>query len=114
MIVDFKEILEDYDNLIKMNVTIPLNNGDVIKFSFGRQNLAHLLGLHYLVDIPELEKFANKEIGTYLSRYSNSLIYYNPYCIHDRSNLTWKNNVFLPMYSRKASCNSAFFIVITS
>ena len=45
-----KNIINDYENLIKTKITIPLDNGDVIKFEFQPQDLPHLLGLQHLVD----------------------------------------------------------------
>jgi hypothetical protein len=53
----FTDILEDYENLIGTQVIMPLDNGDIIKFTFQRQNLPHLLGLQYLVDIPILFEY---------------------------------------------------------
>ena len=47
-----KNIIDDYENLIKTKITIPLDNGDVIKFEFQPQDLPHLLGLHHLEDNP--------------------------------------------------------------
>lgn len=58
-----EQILEDYEKLIKTKIKIPLSNGDAIEFTFNNNNLPHLLGLQYLVDIPELGRYANKELS---------------------------------------------------
>jgi len=58
-----KNIILDYDKLIKMNIQIPLNNGDTIKFTFHRQDLPHLLGLQHLVDIPVLFEYSEKRLS---------------------------------------------------
>ena len=34
-----KNIVNDYENLIKIKITIPLDNGDIIKFEFRRDNM---------------------------------------------------------------------------
>ena len=56
-----KGIVKDYEKLIPLTIKIPIYNGEVIKFSFKRENLPHLLGLNRLVDIEIFEKYANKE-----------------------------------------------------
>lgn len=58
-----KKIIEDYEKLIKTNIKIPLNNGDVIKFTFNRQDLPHLLGLQHLVDNPILFEYSEKRLS---------------------------------------------------
>lgn len=40
-----KNIIDDYENLIKTKITIPLDNGDVIKFEFQPQDLPHQITL---------------------------------------------------------------------
>lgn len=62
MDIDFKKILLDYEKLIRTKVMIPLNTNDVIKFEFKPNNLPHLLGLHYLVDINILFEYKNKRV----------------------------------------------------
>lgn len=51
-----KDIIVDYEKLIKTSVKIPLNNGDSIKFTFNPHDLPHLLGLQHLVDFEYSEK----------------------------------------------------------
>lgn len=58
-----KSIIDDYENLIKTQVTIPLGNDDIIKFKFRKQDLPHLLGLQYLVDIQELFEYSNGRLS---------------------------------------------------
>ena len=55
--------MKDYEKLIKTEVQIPLNNGDIIKFAFQPQDLPHLLGLQYLVDIPYLFEYSEKRLS---------------------------------------------------
>lgn len=57
-----RNILCDYENLIKTRFQIPLSNGDIIKFMFNPQDLPHLLGLQYLVDIPILFEYSQKRV----------------------------------------------------
>lgn len=57
------KILEDYDKLVKTQIVIPLNTGDTIRFTFNIQDLPHLLGLHYLVDIPVLFEYKQGRIS---------------------------------------------------
>ena len=49
-----KNIIADYEKLIKTSIQIPLSNGDTIRFTFNPQDLPHLLGLQHLVDNPIL------------------------------------------------------------
>lgn len=58
-----KAIIADYENLIKTTVQIPLDNGDMIKFSFRPQDLPHLLGLQHLVDNPYLFEYNQKRLS---------------------------------------------------
>lgn len=58
-----KNIITDYEKLIKMNIQIPLSNGDIIKFTFNPQDLPHLLGLQYLVDNPILFEYSEKRLS---------------------------------------------------
>ena len=44
-----RNIITDYEKLIKTNIQIPLSNSDTIKFAFNPQDLPHLLGLQHLV-----------------------------------------------------------------
>ena len=46
-----------------MNIQIPLSNGDIIRFTFNRQDLPHLLGLQHLVDIPVLFEYSEKRLS---------------------------------------------------
>ena len=55
-----RNIIADYEKLIKTNIQIPLSNGDTIKFAFNLQDLPHLLGLQYLVDNPILFEYKEK------------------------------------------------------
>lgn len=58
-----RNIIADYEKLIKMNIQIPLDNGDVIRFTFNPQDLPHLLGLQYLVDNPVLFEYSEKRLS---------------------------------------------------
>lgn len=58
-----KNIIKDYENLIKTKITIPLDDGDIIKFEFQPQDLPHLIGLHYLVDNPVLFEYSQKRLS---------------------------------------------------
>ena len=58
-----KNIITDYEKLIKTQIQIPLNNGDTIKFTFNPQDLPHLLGLQHLVDNPFLFEYSEKRLS---------------------------------------------------
>jgi len=58
-----KNIIDDYEKLIKTNIQIPLSNGDVIRFTFQPQDLPHLLGLKYLSDNPILFEYNEKRLS---------------------------------------------------
>ena len=58
-----KNIIDDYQKMVKTQFIIPLNNGDTIKFVFNRQDLPHLLGLQHLVDIPILFEYNNDRVS---------------------------------------------------
>ena len=58
-----RNIIADYENLIKTNIQIPLSNGDIIKFTFKPQDLPHLLGLQHLVDNPVLFEYSEKRLS---------------------------------------------------
>lgn len=58
-----RNIIADYENLIKTNIQIPLSNNDIIKFSFNPQDLPHLLGLQHLVDNPILFEYSEKRLS---------------------------------------------------
>ena len=58
-----RNIIADYENLIKTNFQIPLSNGDIIKFTFNPQDLPHLLGLQHLVDNPVLFEYSEKRLS---------------------------------------------------
>ena len=58
-----RTIIDDYENLIKTRVIIPLDNGDIIKFIFHPQDLPHLLGLQHLIDIPELFEYGQNRLS---------------------------------------------------
>ena len=57
------DIISDYENLVKTKITIPLENGDVIKFEFQPQDLPHLLGLQHLVDNPRLFEYSQERLS---------------------------------------------------
>lgn len=59
----FKNIIDNYENLIKTKITIPLSNGEIIKFEFKPQDLPHLLGLQYLVDNPVLFEYSQERLS---------------------------------------------------
>lgn len=46
-----------------MNIQIPLSNGEIINFSFKPQDLPHLIGLQYLVDIQVLFEYSEKRLS---------------------------------------------------
>lgn len=58
-----KNIIADYEKLIKTSLQIPLSNGDVIRFTFNPQDLPHLLGLQHLVDNPILFEYSEKRLS---------------------------------------------------
>lgn len=58
-----KNIICDYEKIIKTSITIPLSNGDIIKFTFNPQDLPHLLGLQHLVDNPILFEYSEKRLS---------------------------------------------------
>lgn len=58
-----KNIIEDYEKLIKTSIQIPLSNGDCIKFVFNPQDLPHLLGLQHLVDNQYLFEYNEKRLS---------------------------------------------------
>lgn len=58
-----RDIIRDYEKLVKTNIQIPLSNGDTIKFTFNPQDLPHLLGLQYLVDNPVLFEYSEKRLS---------------------------------------------------
>ena len=58
-----RDIIADYEKLIKTTIQIPLNNGDTIKFTFKTQDLPHLLGLQHLVDNPFLFEYSEKRLS---------------------------------------------------
>lgn len=58
-----RNIIADYEQLIKTNIQIPLSNGDTIKFAFNPQDLPHLLGLQHLVDNPILFEYSEKRLS---------------------------------------------------
>lgn len=58
-----KDIIDDYENLIKTKITIPLDDGDVIKFEFQPQDLPHLLGLQHLEDNPVLFEYKQERLS---------------------------------------------------
>ena len=58
-----RNIIADYEKLIKTNIQIPLSNCDIMKFSFNPQDLPHLLGLQHLVDNPILFENSEKRLS---------------------------------------------------
>lgn len=62
MKINFLNIIDDYEKLVKTEVKIPLNESMVINFIFKQNHLPHLLGLNKLVDIPILLDYKNKKI----------------------------------------------------
>lgn len=59
--------LQKFNNLLccifEVYIIIPLSDDDKIEFAPNNNDLPHLLGIQYWVNIPELEKYANKEIS---------------------------------------------------
>lgn len=58
-----RNIIDDYEKLIKTNIQIPLSNGDMLNFTFNPQDLPHLLGLQHLVDNPVLFEYSEKRLS---------------------------------------------------
>ena len=58
-----KNIIDDYEQLIRTKIKIPLDNGDIITFAFHIEDLPHLLGLQHLTDIPVLFEYSKKRIS---------------------------------------------------
>jgi hypothetical protein len=65
MDVNFLDIISDYEKLVKTQVRIPMNTGDIINFEFKPSHLPHLLGLNKLLDIPVLLDYSNKKRSAY-------------------------------------------------
>ncbi len=61
MDINFLNIIDDYERLVKTQVKIPLDNSVIIDFTFKKNHLPHLLGLNKLVDIPILLDYSNKK-----------------------------------------------------
>ena len=57
-----QEKIKDYEKLINTDIRIPLDNGDLLKFAFKPQDLPHLLGLQYLVDIPVMFEYSEGRV----------------------------------------------------
>ena len=62
LIANIQLIIDDYCKIINTKYRIHLSNDDIIDFTFKGENLPHLLGLQYLVDIPIFEKYSNKTV----------------------------------------------------
>jgi len=60
--VNIQLIIDDYCKIINTKYCIHLSNDDIIDFTFKGENLPHLLGLQYLIDIPIFEKYNNKTV----------------------------------------------------
>lgn len=58
-----RDIIADYEKLIKTKIQIPLSNGDIIEFVFNPQDLPHLLGLQHLVDNPILFEYSERRLS---------------------------------------------------
>lgn len=61
MSINFLNIIDDYERLVKTEVKIPLDDFMLIDFIFKPNHLPHLLGLNKLVDIPILLDYKNKK-----------------------------------------------------
>lgn len=59
----YRKIIDDHENLIRTKITIPLDNGDIIKFAFHPQDLPHLSGLQHLVDNPILFEYSQERLS---------------------------------------------------
>lgn len=81
-----KNIIADYEKLIKTNIQIPLSNGDTIKFTFNPQDLPHLLGLQHLVDNPILFEYSEKRLS--------ATELYNRMCSNDRATDEFENSAY--------------------
>lgn len=88
-----KEIIDDYESLIHTKIKIPLNNGDVINFTFQKEDLPHLLGLQHLIDIPILSKYNRKQLN------ANDL--YNQMCNNEEIANSFENSIILKNYMRQ-------------
>ncbi len=58
-----RNIIADYEKIVKTSIQIPLNDGDKIQFSFQPQDLPHLLGLQHLVDNPILFEYSQNRLS---------------------------------------------------
>lgn len=63
MSLNIQSIIDEYCKIINTKYLIPLNNADIIEFTFKGSNLPHLLGLQYFVDIPIFEKYSNGTVN---------------------------------------------------
>lgn len=81
-----KEIIDDYESLIHTKIKILLNNGDVINFTFQKEDLPHLLGLQHLIDIPILSKYNRKQLN------ANDL--YNQMCNNEEIANSFENSIY--------------------
>lgn len=81
-----KNIIADYEKLIKTNIQIPLSNGDTIKFTFNPQDLPYLLGLQHLVDNPILFEYSEKRLS--------ATELYNRMCSNDRATDEFENSAY--------------------
>ncbi|MGL4989557.1 MAG: PBECR4 domain-containing protein [Sarcina sp.] len=61
MNINFLNIIDDYERLVKTEVKIPLEEEIIINFIFKPNHLPHLLGLNRLVDIPILLDYKNQK-----------------------------------------------------
>ncbi len=102
-----RDIIIDYEKLIKTNIQIPLSNGDIIKFTFKPQDLPHLLGMQYLIDIPILFEYSEKRLS--------ATDLYNRMCSNDENSIDtneFENSIYFDeLYNKRIQYFSSEMIL---
>lgn len=55
-----KRLSDQYEKIIKKNYIYQIDGGIKLEIVFKKRNFPHLIGLHKLIDIPDLKKLSNK------------------------------------------------------
>ncbi len=61
MLSTLSECIDIYETLTKNRYILTLENGDVIRLQFSNKHFHHLVGLHKLTDIPQVQKKPGKQ-----------------------------------------------------
>ena len=61
MLSTLLECIDIYETLTKNRYILTLENGDVIRLQFSNKHFHHLVGLHKLTDIPQVQKKPGKQ-----------------------------------------------------